>query len=218
MGKHFIRFISIVLICALAFSTISAAAAPAPFVDIDYGDWFYDAVLWAYDKGIMNGINATRFDPYGTMTRAMLVTVLWRYADSPDAGIPSFEDVSRYRWYGTAVAWANESGIVTGISETEFAPNRPINRQEMYTILFRYMNFAGLDIPARDMQLLKFADEADISNWALDSMYFMHDASVMHMLSESDMYARPLENAVRGEIAYAMFHFDAYAEVVSIVS
>ena len=233
MGKLFVRIIAIVVIIALwagmvgvfsedgaspiAFS--AAALTPnLPFADVSAYDWFFRSVVWAYENEIMNGVSETSFEPFHHMTRAMLVTILWRYAGRPDAREASFNDVRRGMWYSDAVAWASENGIVTGHSATEFAPNEPINREQMYTILYRYMNFAGLTIALDDeVRLLRFSDEAEISSWALEAMFFMHDAQVMFRYSTLDTYARPKDNAFRGEIAAAMFFFDLYSEPLSLV-
>jgi len=191
------------------------------FIDVSTDDWFYRPVAWAFENGIMNGVSLTRFAPRTDMTRAMLVTILWRYAGEPDAGDSPFEDVSDGRWYSTAIAWAHENGIVNGLSPTTFGGNYFVNREQMYTILFRYMNFAELTIDFGEENdggsLLQFTDEDEISSWALDAMYFMFDAGVMFRYSTIDTYARPHVNAFRAEIAAAMFFFDLYSSPISIL-
>ena len=183
-----------------------------PFKDVDPNDWFYNSVVWAYNNGIMNGVSDTEFAPNANMTRAMLVTVLWRYAGQPEAGESTFDDVESGTWYSEAVAWAAENGIVTGHNETTFGPRGQINREQMYTILYRYMNFAGLTIELEDeMRLPQFADEDEISDWAKDALHFMFDAGVMFREHDFDNYARPQEYAPRGEIAGAMYFFDMLA-------
>jgi len=182
-----------------------------PFEDVDADDWFYNPVVWVFENGIMNGISATEFAPNSTMTRAMLVTVLWRYAGSPEAGEVTFEDAAKDTWYSTAVAWAAENGIVTGYSDTTFGVNDYVNREQMYTILFRYMNFAEVEFELEEETRVNFADEDEISEWATEAMELMYDAGVMFRLSTLDNNARPKENAFRGEIAGAMYFFDMYA-------
>lgn len=182
------------------------------FVDVQEYDWFFTAVMWCYNNGIMYGVSATEFAPQSQMTRAMLVTILWRYAGSPDAGEVTFADAQRDTWYSTAVAWASENGIVYGYDETTFGVNDPITREQMYTILYRYKEFAGLTIPLEEeMRIRRFADEEKVSDWALDALRLMFDAGIMFRYSTLDNYARPQELAVRGEIAGAMYFFDMYA-------
>jgi len=220
MPKIFVKIVTIIIIAALTLSFTAAVTEPfeLPFDDVHSYDWFYNAVVWAYEYQIMNGVSATLFQPHIDMTRAMLVTVLWRYAGMPDAGESAFDDVDSGRWYSTAVAWAYENAIVTGHSASIFGTNEPVNREQMYTILYRYMHFANLTIPIEDEErILKFADENDISDWAVDAMYFMNDAGIMFMLSTMDISARPKDNAFRGEIAAAMFFFDMRTEPLSII-
>jgi len=228
------KFIAILLALIMTIGTTTALAAysrqddetslfepsaPLEFLDVSPDDWFYRPVAWVFENRIMNGISLTRFAPMNDMTRAMLVTILWRYAGEPDAGVSPFEDVSSGRWYSTAIAWAYENGIVNGLSPTIFGGNYFVNREQMYTILFRYMSFAELtvDFAENGGNLLRFADEDEISPWALDAMYFMFDAQIMFRHNSFDNYARPAVNAFRAEIAAAMFFFDMYSSPISIV-
>ena len=191
---------------------VTLPATLHPFEDLDVNDWFFNAVVWAYENEIMNGVDDTVFAPDATTTRAMLVTVLWRYAGRPEAATEApFTDLVA-DWYQTAVAWAAENGIVEGLDETTFNPTGTINREQMYTILYRYMNTMGLNIELEEeMRLMQFADEEDISDWALDAMFFMFDAGVMFRYHDFDNYARPRDAASRGEIAGAMFFFNMFA-------
>ena len=112
-----------------------------PFTDVKAGKWYYDAVLWAVSEGITNGTSSTTFAPYGVTNRAQVVTFLWRYLDSPEAGAANpFEDVDASDWYGAAVLWAVENGITYGMSATEFGVNTNCNRAHMVTFLYRAMN------------------------------------------------------------------------------
>ena len=183
-----------------------------PFGDVHPNDWFYQPVQWAFETGIVGGISKTEFAPHADMTRAMLVTVLWRYAGKPVSGDATFADVESDAWYNAAIAWAAECGIVSGYNETTFGPNDPINREQMYSVLFRYMHFAGLIIKhGEETRLRQFADDEEISAWARDALYFMYNAGVMYRLSTLDNSARPKETALRGEIAGAMYFFNMYA-------
>jgi len=179
------------------------------FADVDEIDWFYTPVMWAFVNGIMNGISELEFAPYAPMTRAMLVTVLWRYAGEPSAGVPAFADVAAGQWYTEAVAWAATNGIVLGFDEATFGPAELINREQMYTILYRYLVFSELTIGLdEEMRLNEFADQDEISYWALEALHLMFDAGIMFRESTWDNRARPQENAFRAEIAGAMYFFD----------
>ncbi|MCL2398033.1 MAG: S-layer homology domain-containing protein [Defluviitaleaceae bacterium] len=183
-----------------------------PFVDVESHDWFFASVAWVLENSIMNGISETEFAPNAPMTRAMMVTVLWRYAGMPDAAEVPFADVADGAWYAAAIAWAAENGIVLGYDADTFGANDLVTREQAYTILYRYMNFAGLTIALEEeMRLQQFADEDAISSWAIDALHFMFDAGVMFRYSSLDMYARPQQNALRGEIAAAVYFFDMFA-------
>ena len=112
-----------------------------PFDDVKKTDFYYQAVLWAVQNGITNGTTATTFGPMGVCNRAQVVTFLWRYLDSPEAGEANpFEDVDASAWYGAPVLWAVENGITNGISATEFGVNTNCNRAHMVTFLYQAMN------------------------------------------------------------------------------
>jgi len=219
MKKRFKVAIIMLVVVLMAFSSINVLAidyhtpeSGMPFEDVHSYDWFYNPVVWVFQNGIMNGISDTNFAPNGEMTRAMLVTVLWRYADMPGANAVAFADVAGDTWYSEAIAWAATNGIVMGYDENTFGPNDFVNREQMYTILYRYMNFAGLTIILEDeMRLQQFADADNVSDWAKEAMYFMYDAGVMFRYSTLDVYARPQQNTSRGEIAGAMYFFDRFA-------
>ena len=220
MKKLFVRIIMFVIVASLSLgiAAVAASSSEFPFDDVHSYDWFYSPIVWAYENHIMNGVSPTMFQPNADMTRAMLVTVLWRYAGMPEAKTPTFDDVTDGRWYSTAIAWAHENGIVTGHSARIFGTNEPVNREQMYTILYRYMHFANLTITLEDEGgILQFADEDNISPWAIDALYLMYDAGIMFRESSRDVYARPGYNAFRGEIAAAMFFFDMRAEPLSII-
>ena len=138
------------------------------FTDVDKDAWYYDYVQYVYEKGLMQGADG-KFDPDGNMTRAMLVTVLYRLdgADAP-AKASGFTDVADGEWYADAIAWAAENGIVVGISETEFAPNENITREQLAAVFYRYAKFKGYDTSdAADLNVYEDADE--ISEYAIDA-------------------------------------------------
>ena len=116
--------------------TVTFEQAPLPFPDVTEGDWFYDAVRYAYETGLMDGVEDNLFAPNSETTRAQLVTILYRLAGEPEPGGDSgFSDVAAGIWYTDAVAWAAENGIVNGVSDTEFAPGDDITREQLAAIL-----------------------------------------------------------------------------------
>ena len=183
------------------------------FNDVLPSDWFYNAVTWASENGIVNGVSETEFAPGRHMTRAMLVTVLWRYAGMPDSGEPTFADVASNRWYSEAIAWAAENEIVLGYNESTFGPNDFITREQMYTVLYRFMHFASITIQLNEeLYLQQIADADDISRWAREALHFMFNANVMFRHDTSDLYARPQDNALRSEIVGALYIFHNQAK------
>lgn len=141
----------------------------AEFTDVIDRAWYQDAVDYALAEGLMNGISETSFAPNQTMNRAMLVTVLWRYAGRPSAEVNKFTDVPNGKWFTAAVAWAAENGIVSGVSAQKFDPYGSITREQLAVIFYRYCNFIGLDTSAR-ADLSTFPDCASISNYASDAL------------------------------------------------
>ena len=106
------------------------------------GDWFYEAVQYVYDKGMMTGVSADRFAPASTTTRGMIVTILYRLAGSPDIedenwGYP-YVDVDANAYYGTAVYWARLNGIASGYSDERFGPDDAITREQLAVMLYRF--------------------------------------------------------------------------------
>lgn len=109
-----------------------------PFTDVKEGEWYYNAVLWAYSEGITAGTSATTFNPTGKTNRAQAITFLWRYLDEPEADTENpFEDVNTNEWYGKAVLWAVANGVTEGMSENQFGVSINCNRAHMVTFLYR---------------------------------------------------------------------------------
>lgn len=134
------RFLSILLACALVFSLgVTAFAAENSFTDIPADADYAAAVAWCQEKGLMQGVAANRFDPNGTLTRAMVATVLYRAAGEPTVtGAPAFTDTQAGQWYSNAIAWANESKIVAGYGNGIFGTNDPVTREQLDVMIRRY--------------------------------------------------------------------------------
>ena len=135
------------------------------FTDVASGQWYYAAVNYVVEKGLFVGTSETTFSPNNTMTRAMLVTVLWRLHGSPAASGSTFTDVASGQWYYAAVAWAATNNIVTGVGGNLFAPDRKVTREQMAAILYRYEQFSG-KIPRDTVANKVFADSGSISEYA----------------------------------------------------
>jgi len=141
-----------------------------PFTDVESTDWFYEAVRFVAENGLMNGTSVDKFSPNTAMSRAMLVTVLYRLeGELPVSGSIPFADVKAGEWYSDAILWANNNNIVIGYSSVIFGRNDPITREQTVTILYRYAKLKGLDVSA-SVDLSGYTDMKDISGWALDAM------------------------------------------------
>ena len=175
-----------------------------PFTDVKENDWFRDAVSYVYRNGYMNGMSATTFDPSGSMTRGMLVTVLYRISGSEPVSNEEracFEDISG-AYYTDAVAWAYSNGIVNGISATSFAPNRIVTRQEAITIFYRYCVGCALTDVDSGVELTGFADRNHVAEYASDAFtWAVATGLVEGSPSGGSLYLNPTSNLNRAQAA-----------------
>lgn len=173
-----------------------------PFSDVRDSDWFYDEVAYVYANNIMNGVSDTRFDPNGTLTRGMVVTMLYRVAGEPNAyDKGTFSDVKSGEWYADAVEWAAHNEIVEGMGNGKFAPNAAITREQLAAILYRYAKYDRMDTNLGDSDLEDFRDDSKVSSWAEDAMIWAVRNNIME---GSNNYLNPKNTATRAEAA-AMF-------------
>lgn len=134
-------------------------------------DWFYNDVRYVYEKGIMDGHGADRFSPNAPLTRAMIVTILYRMDGSPAmSGASDFKDVDSNKWFAKAVAWAAANGIVNGYGSGLFGPNDPVTREQLAAILYRYAVYGGMTAVTLEENLGSFADTAQLSAYAIQAM------------------------------------------------
>ena len=176
-----------------------------PFIDVHEGDWFYENVGYVYENGLMNGVSETLFEPNGTVTRGMIVTILYRLEGEPESDYDMpFTDVAEQQWYAGAVRWAAGEGIVTGVSATEFAPDDPITREQFAAILWRYAQSKGYDVSA-SADLTGFLDYGQISEYALPALRWAVGAGVMS--GRGDGILAPQGTATRAEAAAMLMRF-----------
>ena len=190
-------------VCTVCGAKDPSLIEPLVFSDVTEKDWFYDAVNYATSHKLMNGVSDGLFAPNEPMTRAMLVTVLWRYEGSPEEGKNVFTDVPDGQWYAKAVAWAAENGIVGGVGDGKFDPNGNITREQMAAILFRYANKKGFDVTARG-DLSKFPDAGKVSDWAKDPIAW---AVAGGIIGGSDGKLLPQGSATRAQVATILMRF-----------
>ncbi len=141
----------------------------APFKDLDMHAWYHDGIHYCLEKHLMEGVGNGYFQPSGNVSRAQIVTILWRMEGKPAAGKNVFTDVVKGSWYDAAVAWAAGNGIVEGYGNGKFGPNDSITREQFAAILYRYAAFKGYDI-SKQANLGAYADAKEISSWAASAM------------------------------------------------
>ncbi|MCL2099626.1 MAG: S-layer homology domain-containing protein [Oscillospiraceae bacterium] len=151
-----------------------------PFDDINDDDWFIRYVSSVYNLGIMSGVNPGMFGPNSTLTRGMLVTMIYRHAGMPDiSGLNNpFTDIPEGEWYTGAVIWAAHNGIIQGVGEDRFAPMQNITREQIAAVIFRYAEAAGFSLPENNGEP-DFTDRRDISDWASDAVDAVFKAGII---------------------------------------
>ena len=170
-----------------------------PFSDINSNDWFYSDVEYVYTNNLFKGITETEFEPNVTMTRGMLVTVLWRMQDSPAAENQNpFGDVPDNVYYTDAVKWAAENGLVNGMSNNLFNPEAEITRQDIAVILLRYLDYINADYVITEEYRI-FADEAEIADYAKNAVQVMNKLGIIN--GKGNNMIDPQGKATRAEVA-----------------
>lgn len=176
------------------------------FRDIKEDAWYYDAVKYMFDKGLMSGTSDNEFSPEMPVSRAMFVTVLYRTENEPEVNAENvFADVQGDEYYASAAAWAKENNIVSGVSDTEFAPDRNITREQMAAIMYRYAVYkAQAQAEDRDISL-DYADADRISDYAKEAVGYCRAKGIM--LGKDDNSFAPEDSAARAETAAVLQRF-----------
>ena len=171
------------------------------FTDLDADAWYHEGVDYALTNGLMNGVGGGRFEPDGQLTRAQLVTVLYRAAGEPDTGkqVNPFTDVADDAWYTKAVIWAANNGIVNGVAKNTFAPDDSITREQIAAMLYRY---AGAEA-AKEDKLSAFPDVAKVSDWAKEALNWAVASGLISGVADANGTAslEPQATATRAQIA-----------------
>ena len=195
----------------VSFSLDMSTMPKSPFTDVVAGSWYFDAAPYASSHNLMLGTAPTEFSPNITMTRGMLVTVLYRMNGSPSvSGKTPFTDVRTDEWYSAAVLWAYQNGIVTGMSDTTFDPINNVTREQMATILFRYTKTAAPDKAKASADLSGFADAGSVSDWAGAAMrWAVGQKLIAGITLEQSVYLQPRGNATRAQAATVLTRYYA---------
>lgn len=176
-----------------------------PFDDVKPGDWFYNDVVYVYEKGIMDGVDNRVFSPNTTLNRAMFVTMLYRVAGEPAVSkTADFSDVPGDTWFSDSVAWASSQGIVDGFDDDLFGPYNSLTREQLATILYRYAKWSGRSTYAPTDALTGFADADKVSSYALDAMRW---AVYTGLMQGSENGLEPQSSASRAQVAAIIHRF-----------
>ena len=212
-GEHYFRVMVSAGTAAPQVSNIAIVTVsepPIPFIDVQGDDWFTDYVMYVYENGLMSGTGTEpmRFSPNMTLTRGMLVTVLYRHAGMPDiSGIANpFDDADAGQWYTDAVIWAADRDIVQGIGGGRFAPEQNITREQIAVIMLRYANAADKILSdVYQEQVPVFADDEIISDWADEAVRAIRQAGII--FGRPDNMFDPQGNATRAEASAILRRF-----------
>jgi len=183
------------------------SSTPAGFRDVAPGAWYFDAVQYVHQNGLMRGTSDTMFSPLDTTTRGMFVTILGRMAgisaqEWPASGV--YRDVAPGRFYTPYVEWASQNGIVKGMGDGTFRPGQPITRQEMAVMLHRYADWAGITL-RRDSTLPAFLDIGTVATWAREAVSALQQAGVVQGIGGGRF--EPLRSSDRASVATMMSNF-----------
>ena len=204
------RFLSMLLtlcmLLSLLPSTVFAANSNVPLTDVKETDWFYDAVGYVYENGMMSGTGNNQFSPNVTTTRGMIVTILYRLEGSPAVSTASFDDVAAGEYYANGVYWAAANGVVSGYGNNLFGPNDPITREQMATILYRYVQYKEYEtVVTGDVSL--FTDGTAVSSYAVEPMNWAVGTGLLSGVGNNMI--DPTGNATRAQAATMLMRFGA---------
>ena len=181
---------------------------PMPFTDVAENAWYYDAVEYVYNHKLMNGTKTDVFAPERTLTRAMLVTILYRMAGEPEVTIDNpFADVPAGQWYTEAVLWGYENNIVKGLKADKFGPDSDVTREQMVTFLYRYAAYAGYDMTVK-ADLSAYQDADTVSGYAVDAFAWAIGRGIVNGVTKDTL--KPLGTATRAQVAKVIMALDSW--------
>ena len=194
----------------LILCMLTGSVSAAKFADVQSGSWYEKAVNYAYENGFISGMSNTEFGVSTPVTRGMFITVLARIAgvDTSNNNVTTrFADVEKGKYYTTAIKWANENGIVNGMSETTFEPNTAIQRQQLCVMIVNFAGFMKIDLTKSEDEIV-FADAGSIAKWAKDAVKSAQTADIVNGYANGNAYDfKPTNTATRAEAAQILYKF-----------
>ena len=176
----------------------------ANFTDVEKDDWFYTAVNYVYEKGLMTGMSETTFEPGVKLSRAMIAQILYALEKASPVAGGVFTDVADGAWYADAVNWAASIGIVSGYPDGTFAPETSITREQLVAILYKYAQYKELDVNSNG-SLAAYADADSASAWAIDALEWGIEKGIIS--GKGNGILDPQGNAIRAEVAQMLMGF-----------
>ena len=212
-GKNIVFTVSHFSNYVVAYDAEKATACPqddtcpmSAFTDLNPALWYHDGIHYCLENGMMNGVGNNQFNPGGTTSRGMIVTILYRLENEPEVTSENpFDDVEADKWYTDAVIWAAENKIVDGYGNGKFGPNDDITREQLAAILYRYAQFKGIDVSVgEDTNILSFPDATEVSGWATASVQWAVGSGI---INGKDGKLVPKGDASRAEAATMIQRF-----------
>ena len=207
------RILSVFLAAVFLFCAVTPVFSADGYSDVKESRWSRAAIMYVTEKGYMNGVSDGKFDPAGSMTRAMFVTVLWRRENSPAAEYrPDFSDVKSGKYYSKAVIWAKDKGIVSGVTGTTFDPDGKITREQLATMLYRYCSVKNLYVDDKG-DVSSFSDKSKIHSYASDALSWAVGVGLIGGVTKDSLDPRGL--ATREQVATILKRFDE-ADIITL--
>lgn len=180
-------------------AVLERGSSYSPFLDVTTSDWFYEHVMYAFNRNLVYGVDSTHFAPYKPMTRCQLVAILYRLEGTPAvSGSTAFTDLEKGQYYVDAVTWATQNGIVYGVSGTKFDPHGEVTRQQIVTFLYRYAKYKGVDV-SKTTSLQNYTDYSQLHNYAKPAMEWAVANGVVYGTTNTTL--SPLASAQRAQVA-----------------
>jgi len=188
----------LMIIGSMVFAT-TAAESKLPFKDVGKKKWFYEEVLYVYEKGLMTGMTEDKFEPNTSLTRAMFITILGRLAGAEKTVTNKFSDVKKKAWYAGYVGWAVDSGIVNGYEDGTFKPDKALTREEMAKCIALYVEHMNIRMPRESTAPVEFSDKGKIAKWARDYVEVLRRAGIAN--GDTNKKYNPKSEITRAEMA-----------------
>ncbi|MBR5430623.1 MAG: S-layer homology domain-containing protein, partial [Firmicutes bacterium] len=197
---------AVLLLLLIALIPGAALGAGVAYDDVQPGDWYYDAVQYVSDNGLMQGVGNNTFAPGDDVTRGMIVTIIYRLDGSPAvSGDCPFSDVAAGSWYEKAVTWAAANGIVNGYSAASFGPDDSITREQMALIFYNYAKYKGYDVTTT-ADISSFIDSNNVHDWARDAMSWCTAVGLINGMGGNAL--APEGSSTRAQAAAVLMRFE----------